>query len=68
METLTRARHAQKRIFKAQRRLWLLQAALWPTLAVAGIGAVAAAVVRYRGRADGPVSAVPSPTDGLPHL
>ncbi|KUH82288.1 MULTISPECIES: hypothetical protein [unclassified Mycobacterium] len=68
METLTRARHAQKRIFRAQRRLWLLQAALWPTVALAGIGAVAALVMRYRGRADGPASAVPSPTDGLPHL
>ncbi|MCV7238479.1 hypothetical protein [Mycolicibacterium celeriflavum] len=68
METLTRARHARKRIFRAQRRLWLVQAALWPTLALAGIGAVAALVVRYRGRADGPAAAVPSPTDGLPHL
>ncbi|KUI19798.1 hypothetical protein AU193_07825 [Mycobacterium sp. GA-1285] len=68
METLSRARNAQKRIFKVQRRVWLMQAAVWPTLALAGIGAIAAVVVRYRGRADGPGTAIPSPTDGLPHL
>ncbi|MGE2722505.1 hypothetical protein [Mycolicibacterium celeriflavum] len=68
METLSRARRAQKRIFKVQRRVWLLQAAMWPTLALVGIGAVAAVVVRYRARADEPGPAIPSPTDGLPHL
>ncbi len=41
---------------------------MWPTLALAGIGAVAAVIARYRGRADGPGTAMPSPADGLPHL
>ncbi|OBF89351.1 Uncharacterised protein [Mycolicibacterium flavescens] len=68
METLSRARNAQKRIFKVQRRVWLVQAAMWPTLALAGIGAVAAVIARYRGRADGSGTAIPSPADGLPHL
>ncbi|MCV7281612.1 hypothetical protein H7J88_18425 [Mycolicibacterium flavescens] len=66
MNTLARARNAQKRIFKAQRRLWLLQALAWPTLVLTGVGALAAVVVRYR-RADGS-TAVPAPVDGLPHL
>ncbi|SEH51979.1 hypothetical protein SAMN04489835_0884 [Mycolicibacterium rutilum] len=64
METLARARRAQKRIFKAQRRLWLLQAAAWPTVVLTGVGALAAVIVRYRNRADGSVT----PVDGLPHL
>ncbi|RAV18215.1 hypothetical protein DQP55_01705 [Mycolicibacterium sp. GF69] len=68
METLTRARRAQKRIFTAQRRLWFAQAALWPTVVLAGIGAVVAVAARYRARAGGRVTAIPSPTDGLPHL
>nr|WP_194945908.1 hypothetical protein [Mycolicibacterium malmesburyense]CRL70987.1 hypothetical protein CPGR_01799 [Mycolicibacterium malmesburyense] len=68
METLSRARRAQKRIFKVQRRVWLVQAAMWPTVALVAIGALAAVVVRYRGRADGSGTAIPSPTDGLPHL
>ncbi|WP_156616760.1 hypothetical protein [Mycobacterium sp. 852014-52144_SCH5372336] len=65
---MSRARNAQKRIFKVQRRVWLVQAAMWPTLALAGIGAVAVVIALYRRRADGPGTAMPSPTDGLPHL
>lgn len=67
MNTLARARHTQKRILKAQRRLWLLQALAWPTVVLTGVGALAAVVVRYRNRADGS-TAVAAPVDGLPHL
>lgn len=65
MDTLTRVRHAQQRIFKAQRRLVLAQALFWPTVVLASLGAVTAAVVRYRSRETG---GVPTPVDGLPHL
>ncbi|MEO3759006.1 hypothetical protein ABGB19_12055 [Mycobacterium sp. B14F4] len=65
MDTLTRLRHTQKRIFKAQRRLVVAQALFWPTVALASLSAVAVAVVRYRSReTDG----LPTPVDGLPHL
>jgi hypothetical protein len=65
VNTLTRLRQAQKRTFKAQRRLWLLQAAFWSTVGLASLAAVGAVVVRYRSRdTDGP----PPPADGLPHL
>jgi nitrate reductase NapE component len=65
VDTLTRLRHAQKRISKAQRRIWLLQVALWPTVVVAGIGAVAAFAVWFRGRH---ADRLTQPVDGLPHL
>ncbi|ULE34562.1 hypothetical protein [Mycobacterium sp. IDR2000157661] len=64
MDTLTRVRHAQKRIFKAQRRVALGQALFWPTVALASLGAAAVAA-RHRSRDTG---GVPSPVDGLPHL
>jgi hypothetical protein len=65
MKTLTRARHAQKRIVKAQRRLWLLQMSMWPTLVLVGVGAAAALAIQLRSRrADG----IAQPVDGLPHL
>ncbi|WP_231976789.1 hypothetical protein [Mycobacterium sp. E740] len=62
---MTRLRHAQKRIFKAQRRLVVAQALFWPTVVLASTGAVAAAVMRYRGRE---TENLPTPVDGLPHL
>ena len=65
MDTLTRVRHTQKRVFKAQRRLMVAQALFWPTVALASLGAVTAAVMRYRSRE---TAGVPSPIDGLPHL
>lgn len=65
MDTLTRLRHAQKRIFTAQRRLVVAQALLWPTVVLASAGTVAAVVLRYRGRG---VRGMPPPVDGLPHL
>ena len=65
MDTLTRVRHTQKRMFKAQRRLMIAQALIWPTVALASLGVVTAAVMRYRSRES---AHVPSPIDGLPHL
>jgi hypothetical protein len=64
VNTLARARRAQQRILRTQRRLWLLQVALWPTVVLAGIGAAAAIAMRLRDR-PAPVAA---PIDGLPHL
>lgn len=38
MDTLTRLRRAQHRIVKAERRLWLAQVLMWPTvIAMAGL-------------------------------
>ncbi|HEX2213886.1 MAG TPA: hypothetical protein VHH12_10650 [Mycobacterium sp.] len=65
MDTLTRLRHTQKRIFKAQRRVWLAQAAFWPMVALVGVAAVAAVVVRHRSH---DTAGLPMPVDGLPHL
>ncbi len=64
MDTLNRLRRTEKRIVKAQRRLWLLQMAVWPTVGLACVGSVAAAVIRYRNRGAGGAA----PVDGLPHL
>jgi hypothetical protein len=36
MDKLTRLRHAQQRIVKAQRRVWLVQVLTWPALIAAG--------------------------------
>ncbi|MGV0774395.1 hypothetical protein [Mycolicibacterium elephantis] len=72
MASLTRARRARRRIVKTQRRLWLAQLAMWPTLVLVAIGAVAALAVRLRGsrthdfRTHDDASA--QPIDGLPHL
>jgi hypothetical protein len=65
VNTLTRLRHAQTRIFKAQRRLVLAQALFWPTVVLASVGAATAVVMRLRSR---DTAGVPSPIDGLPHL
>ncbi|MEV3903502.1 hypothetical protein AB0K11_14350 [Mycobacterium sp. NPDC050551] len=40
MNTLSRLRDVQRRILKAQRRVWLLQASLWVTLVLTGLSAV----------------------------
>ncbi|MCT7658877.1 hypothetical protein [Mycobacterium deserti] len=64
MNTLSRLRRAEKRVLKAQRRVWLLQAAFWPTVVLAGLGAAGLLAVRLRSRSDGPAQ----PVDGLPHL
>ncbi len=36
MDTLARLRHTQQRIVRVQRRVWLAQAVMWPTVVVAG--------------------------------
>lgn len=43
MNTLSRLRDVQRRVLKAQRRLWLLQASLWVTLVLTGVSAVVGA-------------------------
>jgi hypothetical protein len=50
MDTLSRLRHVQKRIVKTQRRLWMLQAALWSALVLAGVSALGALAFWFRGR------------------
>jgi hypothetical protein len=66
MDTLTRLRHAQKRIFKVQRRVWLVQAAFWPTVVLVGFGAGALLFVRQRGKR--PASTPEQPVDVAHHL
>lgn len=53
MDTVTRLRHTQQRLLKVQRRLWLAQLAMWPTLVVTGAVAVAGAVWYLRRRSAG---------------
>jgi hypothetical protein len=70
MDTLTRLRHAQKRIFKVQRRVWLVQAAFWPTVVLAGLGAGALLFVRQRDKRqtstpEQPVGGAHHPEGGL---
>lgn len=50
METLTRLRTAERKVVKMQRRLWLAQMLMWPTLILTGVTAVAAVVVALRRR------------------
>jgi len=37
MDKLTRLRHAQERIVRVQRRVWLAQILAWPTVIAAGL-------------------------------
>jgi hypothetical protein len=37
MDKLTRLRHAQQRIVRAQQRVWLVQVLTWPALIAAGV-------------------------------
>ena len=50
MDKLTRLKHAQQRIVKVQRRVWLAQALMWPTVIAAGMLGVGGLVwfLRYR--------------------
>jgi hypothetical protein len=36
MDKLTRLRHAQQRIVRVRRRVWLAQVLMWPTVIAAG--------------------------------
>lgn len=50
MEKLTRLRHAQQRVVKVQRRVWLAQALTWPTIVAAGMMSAGALVWILRRR------------------
>ena len=53
MDKLARVRHAEQRIATVQRRVWLAQVLLWPTIVVAGAASVGAAVWFLRRRSGG---------------
>ena len=50
MDKLTRLRHAQQRIVRVQRRVWLAQVLMWPTVIVAGVSSVGGLVWILRRR------------------
>jgi len=50
MDTLTRIGRAERRIVKVQRRIWLAQLLMWPTVLLTGAGIVAAAALVLRRR------------------
>jgi hypothetical protein len=50
METLTRLRTAQRKVVKLQRRLWLAEMLLWPTLVLTGVAVAGAVVALLRRR------------------
>ncbi|KAA0110216.1 hypothetical protein CIW47_08460 [Mycolicibacterium sp. P1-5] len=52
MDKLARVRHAEKRIVRLQRRVWLAQILMWPTMilvAILSVGAVVWFVQRRSG-------------------
>jgi hypothetical protein len=53
MDDLTRLRHAQQRIVRIQRRLWLAQVLMWPAVIAAGVSSVAGLVWFLRHRSAG---------------
>jgi hypothetical protein len=53
MNKLTRLRHAEQRIVKAQRRVWLAQALAWPTVIAAGATSVGVLMWFLRRRSPG---------------
>ena len=50
MDKLTRLRHAQQRIVRVQRRVWLVQVLMWPTVIAAGVSSVGGLVWILRRR------------------
>ncbi|GAY14135.1 hypothetical protein [Mycobacterium sp. shizuoka-1] len=76
MDKLARVRHAEQRIATVQRRVWLAQVLLWPTIVVAAALSVGAVVWVLRRRSGGgrhempdlpgahEAGAVDSPLDG----
>lgn len=60
MDNLVRLRQARGRVVKVQRRIWLLQVAFWPTIALGFIVAAftVARLISRRRRAAAPVSDV----------
>ena len=53
MENLARLRRAETRIVKYQRRVWLAQVLMWPTIVVGVVVAVGALVSVLRSRSAG---------------
>lgn len=53
MNKLTRLRHAEQRIVKVQRRVWLAQVLAWPTVIAAGATSVGVLVWFLRRRSAG---------------
>jgi hypothetical protein len=53
MDKLARARHAERRIVKYQRRVWLAQVLMWPTIIVGAVVAVGALGWFIRSRSAG---------------
>ena len=50
MDKLTRLRHAQQRIVRVQRRVWLAQVLMWTTVIAAGVSSVSGLVWTLRRR------------------
>jgi nitrate reductase NapE component len=50
MDNLSRLRHAQQRVVRFQRRVWLAQILMWPTLIAAVVSSVGALVWILRRR------------------
>ncbi|AKK26309.1 hypothetical protein [Mycobacterium sp. EPa45] len=53
MDKLARLQHAEKRIVRLQRRVWLAQTLVWPTVIVGAILAVGAVVWFVQRRSGG---------------
>jgi hypothetical protein len=53
MDKLTRLRHAQQRIVKVQRRVWLAQVLMWLAVIAAGVSSVGGLVWFLRRRSAG---------------
>lgn len=53
MSKLARVRHAEKRIVKVQRRVWLAQLLMWPTIVVGAILSAGAVVWLLQRRSSG---------------
>lgn len=53
MDTLARIGRAERRIVKVQRRLWLAQLLMWPTVLLTGAGVVAVVALVLRRRNEG---------------
>ena len=53
MDKLARLRLAEKRMMKYQRRAWLAQALMWPTIIVGAVAAVGALAWLFRNRSAG---------------